>query len=164
MDLKSAGDLVAKSIGSSTNALSRYGIEVTGAVGSSERLDTMLGNISQKFEGQASASADTMSGSIAQMNNALGDMGETIGDVVAPVIINLAGYFKNLAEDVGEFFQRATETSLETTIRQLDEMGVSTLNLQKIALQREISTNTKAIKGLKTEAELLKIKKILKAI
>jgi hypothetical protein len=31
MDLKSAGDLVAKSLGSSTNALSRYGIEVTGA-------------------------------------------------------------------------------------------------------------------------------------
>ena len=32
MDLVTASDLVAKSMGSSTNALSRYGIEITGAV------------------------------------------------------------------------------------------------------------------------------------
>ena len=36
MDLKSAGDLIAKTLGSSTNALSRYGIQVEGAVGSTE--------------------------------------------------------------------------------------------------------------------------------
>ena len=42
MDLVTAADLVAKSMGSSTNALSRYGIEITGAVGSSERLDQQL--------------------------------------------------------------------------------------------------------------------------
>jgi len=32
MDLAGAADLVSKTLGSSTNALSRYGIEVTGAV------------------------------------------------------------------------------------------------------------------------------------
>ena len=159
MDLKSAGDLVAKSIGSSTNALSRYGIEVTGAVGSSERLDTMLGNISEKFEGQASASADTMSGSIAQMNNALGDMGETIGNTIAPVVINLAGYFKNLAEDVGDFFTKATETSLETSIRQLQEMGVSTLQLQKISVQKEVDIGKKSVDRLQTESQLMQDQK-----
>jgi hypothetical protein len=37
MDLKAAGDLVAKTLGSSTNAMSRYGIQVEGAVGSTER-------------------------------------------------------------------------------------------------------------------------------
>ena len=40
MDLASAADLVGKSVGSSTNALSRYGIQIEGAVGSSERLES----------------------------------------------------------------------------------------------------------------------------
>ena len=36
MDLTVAADLVSKTLGSSTNALSRYGIQVEGAVGSTE--------------------------------------------------------------------------------------------------------------------------------
>ena len=43
-DLVAAADLVSKTLGSSTNALSRYGIEVTGAVGSTERLESLTGN------------------------------------------------------------------------------------------------------------------------
>ena len=43
--LVSAADLVSKTLGSSTNALTRYGIEVTGAVGSTERLTTLTENI-----------------------------------------------------------------------------------------------------------------------
>ena len=86
MDLKAAGDLVAKSLGSSTNALSRYGIEVTGAVGSSERLDTLTKNIADKFGGQAAAAAETMAGKIQQSKNALGDLAEQFGSVLAPAI------------------------------------------------------------------------------
>ena len=36
MDLKAGGDLVSKTLGSSTNSLSRYGVEVEGAVGSTK--------------------------------------------------------------------------------------------------------------------------------
>ena len=45
MDLTTAADLVAKSVGSSTNALSRYGIEVNGVVGTSERLNSAISGI-----------------------------------------------------------------------------------------------------------------------
>ena len=78
MDLNSAGNLLAKSLGSSTNALARYGIEITGAVGSSERLDTAITNISTKFGGQATAETETMRGATAQLNNTWGDLQETI--------------------------------------------------------------------------------------
>ena len=44
MDLRSAADLVAKSVGSTTNALKRYGIDVEGVVGSTERADTATRN------------------------------------------------------------------------------------------------------------------------
>ena len=42
MQLSVAADLVSKTLGSSTNALSRYGIQVEGAVGSTERLENLV--------------------------------------------------------------------------------------------------------------------------
>ena len=53
MELTVAADLVSKTLGSSTNALSRYGIEVTAAVGSTERLESLTGNLANVFGGQA---------------------------------------------------------------------------------------------------------------
>jgi len=79
VDLVSAAQLVGKSFGSSTNALSRYGVEVTGAAGSTERLTSLTDNMSKMFGGQAAAAADTMAGRIEQMNNAIGDAGEAVG-------------------------------------------------------------------------------------
>ena len=98
LDLKSAGDLVAKTIGSSTNAMSRYGIEVTGAVGSTERLETLTNNVANLFGGQALAQSKTMTGSIEQMKNAAGDAAEALGDVLAPIVIGVAKALKGAAE------------------------------------------------------------------
>ena len=86
MDLKAAAALVAKSFGSSTNSLSRYGVEVVGAVGSSQRLESLTGNIAELFGGQARAAADTLGGSVQQMSNAFGDANEAIGLAFAPTI------------------------------------------------------------------------------
>jgi hypothetical protein len=115
MDLKSAGDLVAKSLGSSTNALSRYGIEVTGAVGSTERLDTLVGNIADKFDGQAAAAAETMAGSIQQAKNAMGDAAESIGGLLAPAVTQIAQGFKWAAENVQAFIASINANALEVT-------------------------------------------------
>ena len=82
MDLKNAGDLVSKTLGSSTNALSRYGIQVEGAVGSTERLESLTKGIAAVFGGQASAQALTYAGRITQMKNAFGDVMEEIGFVI----------------------------------------------------------------------------------
>ena len=98
MDLKAAGDLIAKSYGSSTNALSRYGIEVTGVANSTERLDTLTGNIAERFEGQASAAAETMAGKISQMKNAVGDAAEALGGAMSPAVISIANSIKSLSE------------------------------------------------------------------
>lgn len=98
MDLSAAADLVSKSLGSSTNALSRYGIEVKGAVGSSERLESLTGNLADVFGGQASAQAETMSGKMEQMKNALGDAAEAFGELLFPLVIPLAEGLKLIGE------------------------------------------------------------------
>mgnify|MGYP003134285657 CR=1 FL=1 len=97
MDLKGAGDLIAKTLGSSTNALSRYGIEVKGAVGSSERLESLTKNISNVFGGQASAEAKTFSGQMDQLKNTIGDTAEKIGELLIPVVLPLADGLKWVA-------------------------------------------------------------------
>ena len=129
-DLVAAADLVSKTLGSSTNALSRYGIEVVGAVGSTERLESLTGNLARVFGGQATEQANTMTGAIAQMNNALGDAGEVMGEVLAPIVTNLAKFFKVTSERVGEFMRGFTETPLERTIREMKDMGLETKDLE----------------------------------
>jgi len=99
MDLFAAADLVAKTLGSSTNAMSRYGIEVTGAVGSTERLDTLTNNIAKTFGGQATAQAETFSGKMAQMSNVLGDAAEAFGELLFPLVYPLAEGLKLIGEN-----------------------------------------------------------------
>lgn len=79
MSLKAASDIVSKTLGSTTNALTRYGIEVEGAVGSTERLSSLVTNISDKFGGQAAAQADIFTGKLKQLGNVFGDIKEQIG-------------------------------------------------------------------------------------
>lgn len=69
MDLASAADLVAKSVGSSTNAMARYGITIEGAAGSSQRVSGAIAGLSQIFGGQAEAFGKTFPGQIAIFKN-----------------------------------------------------------------------------------------------
>ena len=115
MDLTAAADLVSKTLGSSTNAMSRYGIEVTGAVGSTERLDSLIGNVADKFGGQAAAQTETLAGAMRQLEMAIGDAGEEVGEHFAKpvadtalalqfIITQTSGFKDNLskmAKDVG---------------------------------------------------------------
>jgi len=81
MDLAGAADLVSKTLGSTTNALSRYGIQVEGAVGSTERLESLATGLTSAFGGQAEAMAraDTTG---TQLKNAVGDLKEEFGKMV----------------------------------------------------------------------------------
>ena len=101
-DLKSAGELVAKTLGSTTNALTRYGVQVTGAVGSTERLTTRTEGIAKLWGGQATADAETMAGAIQQAKNAVGDAAEAVGGLFAPAVKISAEAVKFLAEGLGD--------------------------------------------------------------
>lgn len=76
-----AAKLLSKTLGSSTNAMSRYGIEVNGAAGSNERLSSLIEGLDQKFSGQAEATM-AGAGTLQQFSNTLGDIQEKIGSVV----------------------------------------------------------------------------------
>lgn len=83
MSLVSTADMVAKSVGSSTNALSRYGITIEGAVGSADRLNSAVQSLNQQVGGQAAAAAKVGTGAITQLSNAWGDLMEEFGAGIA---------------------------------------------------------------------------------
>ena len=151
MDLNSAADLVSKTLGSSTNSLSRYGIEVEGTAGSTARLNSLTKNIADLFGGQARAQAETLGGAMQQMTNAFGDASEAIGNVLAPIMIRIAKFFKAAAESVGDFFSRITEDDLDTTIRQLEELGVAPeklKNLKEFQLKEDLQEINSEIENM----------------
>tara|TARA_R100000655_G_scaffold53675_1_gene91639 strand:+ start:736 stop:2511 length:1776 start_codon:yes stop_codon:yes gene_type:complete len=89
MNLSAAADLVAKSVGSSTNALSRYGIQIEGEVGSTERLNSAVEALSGQFKGQAKAAAKAGAGGLKQLQNRFGDLMEQVGAMLLPVLNSL---------------------------------------------------------------------------
>jgi len=103
MDLVQAADLVGKSVGSSTNALARYGVSAEGAAGSSERLNSIVDGMTKYFGGQATAVVDTMAGSLDQMSNAVGDVGEIMGEKLSPIVTDVSKAIKGFAEAVGDY-------------------------------------------------------------
>lgn len=81
-NLVTAADMVAKSIGSGTNALSRYGIQIEGAVGSVDRLESAIDGLNRQVGGQAEAAAKVGLGSVTILKNAWGDLTEQIGKAI----------------------------------------------------------------------------------
>ena len=96
MNLSAAADLVAKSVGSSTNAMSRYGIQIEGAVGSAERLDSAISGLTAQFQGQSKAAAEAGAGGLKQLQNSFGDLMEDIGALLIPVLNKLVGFIQGL--------------------------------------------------------------------
>ena len=102
MTLNEAAKLLGKSIGSSTNALSRYGVTITGAVGSTERLDSAVAGIAQLFGDQATARLLSFNGQLELAAGNIGDVGEDLGAELVPALTEALKNFNKFALFVQE--------------------------------------------------------------
>jgi len=98
MDLASAAEVVGKSIGTTTNALGRYGIEISATASQSEKTALAIAGLNKKFGGQAEAAAQGL-GSIEQLKVAVGDLFEDLGERLAPVITIVSQALTAFASD-----------------------------------------------------------------
>jgi hypothetical protein len=123
MDLKTASDLVTKSIASGTNALTRYGIQVEGSAGSTERYQAVVDGLTKAFKGQAEAAAQAGTGGLKQLMNRLGDMRERmVKNTVAFLGLNKEvktnqERLEDLRGEMNADFQVLTSTNLSTEAR-----------------------------------------------
>ena len=148
IDLATAGDLVSKSYGSSTNALSRYGIAVNGAADSSTRLKSLTGNI-DKLYGGMSTNIDTTSKALKQMGNAFGDLGEEVGSVFLPITKTISmGLTRIVHEGIIPFIQ-----NLKTI--DFGETFINLISNFKLVYEFIIKTTTTAFKLVVTSIKML---------
>ena len=115
MDLASAAQLLGKAVGSTTNALRRYGVEVDTSASESQKLAQILGQTGGFFA-LAEAQANTSSGALKQLANAWDDLQEAIGGV----LVSGAG-LRGLARGMTTVLQQITTIAGGSTaeIRQL---------------------------------------------
>lgn len=109
MDLRTAADLVTKSVASSTNALSRYGIQIEGAAGSTERIDNAVRELNTAFGGMAEALAETDVGKLEQMANELGDIKEELGKEILPLQVEWNRLLLEGSKIAGKFLLETIE-------------------------------------------------------
>lgn len=83
IDLQTAASLIGKTLGSTTNALSRYGIilDMTGT--QQEKLAELADVVNSKFGGMAAAMGETYAGQTTILKNAFGDLKEEMGRTIA---------------------------------------------------------------------------------
>lgn len=85
-DMERAAEVLSKSIGTNTNMLGRYGIEIDSNVSKQERMRQAIEGVSQLMGGQAIAAGNTLEGSIKKLGEAFGDAQELIGKNFAPAV------------------------------------------------------------------------------
>lgn len=98
MDVASAAEVVGKSIGTSTNALARYGIEVNSAATESQKMTQVISGLNNKFGGQAEAATQGL-GALTMLNKTAMDLLESLGSQLAPVITQVAQSLRGFGED-----------------------------------------------------------------
>lgn len=143
MDLASAAEMVGKSVGTSTNALARQGIELDKNLPKSERMTKVIEGLQKAYGGQAEAQAQGL-GSLTQMKNAVGDLLEAVGEKLAPFIIRGAQAITTLAQaitsnqDVVFYFEMALQMIAKVA---------ATLKLQFLVLKDVITATFDALYG-----------------
>lgn len=145
-NLITAADMIAKSVGSSTNALSRYGITIEGAVGSSDRLESAIEELNRQVGGQAESAANVGTGALVQLQNAWGDALEVFGKYLAQsegfktIISGLQIWIDKLNDKLAEApskFAGLSEEELKTKKKELESLFDTTTN-KAAKIQREL--------------------------
>ena len=95
-DLSSAAEMVAKSIGTSTNMLGRYGIELDAMASKDQKIEQVIRGLESSSHGQAEAGAKGL-GAVNQMWNSLNGILEATGKSLTPILIVIADAVTSLA-------------------------------------------------------------------
>ena len=106
VNLETAVSLVGKTLGSTTNALARYGIVIDATAPKEEKLAALVEAMQNKFGGLSKDLALTGTGALQQYQNAMGDLKEVLGktvlDGIAPFVRGMTNVISDLVKSKQE--------------------------------------------------------------
>lgn len=97
IDLATSMDLVGKAAAGNTSMLGRYGIVLNETASQAEKMNQLI-SLGTGYFKLAEDQAGTSAGSVAQLQNAWGDLQEVLAEGVLPVITKLSATLKPLVE------------------------------------------------------------------
>lgn len=154
MDLEQAFTLVGKSIGSPTNALARYGIELKKNMSDSEKMAAIAIQLGNRYEGQAKQMANAST----QLKNAIGDLTEEIGRGLNPAIEKVQQNLAKATNKVTEFFKTVRNNNIQeninfynTLIRDETKMLEMASGKEREKLEKSIAKSKAALASLQKQ-------------
>ena len=96
--------------------------ELLKTMSASEKAEYAVKVLNEKFGGAAQKQLETTAGKWKKLKNYIGDVGEIAGDKTTPAI-------DGLLDVTTTWLQELSETTLETAVRQLQEMGIAAKDL-----------------------------------
>lgn len=151
MDLEQAFTLFGKSIGSSTNALGRYGVELQKGMTDSQKMEAITKQLGDRYKGQAAQMADAGT----QLKNSIGDMKEAFGSILNGYVTNWQGSMNKMVQATTNFIN-----SIRIMHSEVSNLSTSDLekryneNAQKIAAYEASASRSMSYEALKREAAL----------
>jgi len=139
VNLETAASLVGKTLGSTTNALTRYGIVIDMSGTKQEKLAAITKALQDKFGGLSQDLALTGTGALEQFRNAVGDLreaqGKAITEGIEPFVRGLTKVIKEMAAAKLEAI--ATKRAYED-LKNLGEDQVLAENQQLLILKDQV--------------------------
>lgn len=150
MDLEQAFTLVGKAIGSPTNALARYGIQLNKNMSDSEKMTSIAIQLGNRYEGQAKQMANAS----IQLKNAVGDLSETFGSFFNPAVTSaqkhLISFVNTINSALGKIVairNKIYEFRRDLNQRQLDVAKKYNMKKEAAYFQSEVDKYNKYING-----------------
>lgn len=101
IDLNAAATILAKTIGTGTNALAREGLEISKTATEAQKYAQVLAFVEGKYKGQAVAANQGL-GSLRGLHVAFENLQESIGERLAPAAEKLIGFLTQLFQTLSE--------------------------------------------------------------
>ncbi len=107
----------------------------TGEIAKAQKI--ILSELETQFGGVAKAAGETLPGSLDQMNNAIGDVGEEIGKVFSPILIAVADDVTGFAESVDNSLPklRGYSNVVGMLIEKFGLFGMTSIGLRNAMVQ-----------------------------
>ena len=165
MDLDQAFTLVGKSIGSNTNALARYGVELNKNMSDSQKAAAIATQLGNRYEG----TAQQVSNASIQMQNAVGDLAKTFGSLLNPAVLSaqkhLISFINTINSALGKIVairNKIYEFRRDLNQRQLDVANKYNLKNEAKYFKSEVDKYNNLIKQSSFDTQNVKNKKTVK--
>lgn len=123
IDLNTAVSLLGKAYQGQTETLGRYGIKIKETGDLARDFDAVLNRVSSSMGGSAKAATETFDGKVKQLQLSFGELKESIGTELIPVISNYVRDLKVISDGINEYIQNRREANRtdKTAVQILEE-------------------------------------------